>query len=138
MKYIAIILILLSFGCTPEGKLRRLLKKHPQLVKVDTVRVIDTTIVKGVRKDSIISIQRLISSFDTTIIQKERLIVKMIYKNDSIYVSGECEKDTIYEYRNKYIYRTSVLKNKTKYLDIFIVIVCALIVMFIVKQFRRK
>ena len=106
MRYIAIILVLLVFGCTPEGKLRRLLKRHPELVKVDTIQVIDTTIVQGVRKDSIISIHRLINSFDTTIIQKEKLTIKMIYTHDSIYVSGECETDTLYRFRNKYIYRT--------------------------------
>lgn len=125
-------------GCTPEGKLRRLLKKHPELVKIDTVKVIDTTIVKGVRKDSIISIQRLISSFDTTIIQKERLTVKMIYKNDSIYVSGECATDTIYEYRDKYIYETVAPKEKSNLIDWLIVIAAILIVLFIIRQFRNK
>ena len=129
---------LMLIGCTPEGKLRRLIKKYPQLVMVDTVKVIDTTVVQGVRKDSIISIQRLISSFDTTIIQKERLTVRMIYRNDSIYVSGECETDTLYRYRNKYIYRTTALKEKSNLMDWLMVIGAILIILFIIKQFRNK
>jgi len=138
-RFLAIILLsFLLIGCTPEGKLRRLLKKYPQLIKVDTIQVIDTTIVQGTRKDSLISIQRFISSFDTTIIRQERLTVKMIYKNDSIYVYGECATDTLYRIRDKYIYKTIGPQSKPSIKDWLIIAVLVLIILFVIRQFTRK
>jgi len=112
MRAVLLIVIASFFSCSPQRKLKKLLKKHPDLIKVssDTVFVQDTTIIENVFKDSIFSISRIISSKDTIIYTHDRLTQKIYYKNDSIYLSGECESDTIVKEIPRYITKTEIRK----------------------------
>lgn len=80
-------------ACAPEKKLRRLLKKHPELLNIkDTVTVVrnDTVIVDGIRTDTVFS-----ASIDSIIIEEDKL--RIVYRKirDSIYIRGEYLGDTI-------------------------------------------
>lgn len=92
-RYIVFVLCLMVLACSPEKRLQKLLKKHPELLnKVDTVTV--------VRKDTI-TIDRIVtdtafhSSVDSFIIVKDKL--RIVYRKirDSIYIKGEYLGDTI-------------------------------------------
>ena len=75
-------------SCSPQARLARLIKKHPELVKTDTVWKKDTVIVFGTKFDTVLKIfQR-----DTVIIKKDQLTLKYFMRNDStIYLEGECD-----------------------------------------------
>jgi hypothetical protein len=93
---------------TPKEKLERLVKKHPELLRDTTIIDYDTTIIDipAVHSDSIIHINTL--KTDTFIMEKEHLRVQTIYRNDSVFITGDCFgiKDTI----------VSVEEIKTKYI----------------------
>lgn len=88
MKYLIIILLLAS--CTPQKRLARLVKKNPQLVRIDTVTVTDTftVITPRTQIDTFYSIKQLI---DTVVVKKENLTVKTYLKNDTIYLDATCD-----------------------------------------------
>jgi sporulation protein YlmC with PRC-barrel domain len=112
MVRIAIVIsVLLALACTPQKKLNRLVKKHPELVKVDTLRVHDTTITEHVRKDTVLNWNTL---YDTAYIVKDKLSIRVVRVNDSIYINGQCASDTIYKtIEVPYNYVQPVKKMKT-------------------------
>jgi len=91
-KFSVILLVGLFVSCSPQKKLNRLVKKHPELIKVDTIKVHDTTITEHVRKDTMLSWATL---YDTAYIFKDKLSIRVVRVNDSIYIRGECLPDTI-------------------------------------------
>jgi hypothetical protein len=88
-----IVLFLGLVSCTPEMRLKRLLKKNPDLIKTDTIWRKDTVIVEALRYDTTFSF-----SYDTTTIIHDRMTIKHFFnRHDStVYISGECAGDTIY------------------------------------------
>jgi hypothetical protein len=117
-----IILLLLAVSCTPQKKLHKLLKKHPELVSKDTLKVKDTVFIDHIYTDTVLSWHNL---YDTVTIEKERLKMKIVRVNDSIYLSGECLADTIYTEKivlvDKINY-TPPLKNRNIWLIFAIII----------------
>lgn len=99
MRILFIICVILLVGCSPQRKLSRLIKKHPELVRDTTIEDIDTFFINvpKVTTDTIFSINSI--THDTMIIQKERLRIKTYYNHttDSLYIFGECDEiiDTI-------------------------------------------
>jgi len=89
---ISICLLCVLVSCSPQKKLNRLIRKHPELIKVDTIKVHDTTITEHVRKDTMLSWATL---YDTAYIFKDKLSIRVVRVNDSIYIRGECASDTI-------------------------------------------
>lgn len=93
MKTILIIItLLLAYSCTCERKLDKVLKKCPELLLNDTIRIRDTIVINGVQKDTIFNY--LVK--DTVIIREGGLTMKYFYNthDSTIYLSGKC--DTIY------------------------------------------
>jgi hypothetical protein len=108
---ISICLLCVLVACSPSKRLARLVKKHPELVKVDTLRVHDTTITEHVRKDTVLNWATL---YDTAYIVKDKLSIRVVRVNDSIYIRGECLSDTIYKtIEVPYNYVQPVKKMKT-------------------------
>lgn len=89
------VLLYLWSGCAPQKKLHRLLKKHPELVQKDTVRIQDTIEINipGVKVDTALTLDEV--QRDTLIIKEEHLTIRTFYNNDTLYIEGEC--DTIHE-----------------------------------------
>jgi len=96
MKYL-IPLLLIIISCTPQRRFDRLVKKYPYLLTSDTLVVRDTirdTIritVPEVEVDTIVSVKEL---YDTIILEKDRIKVKVWRVKDKVYINGRC--DTIY------------------------------------------
>lgn len=91
-----IILILFLAACTPQKRLDRLIRRHPELVRVDSVKIVDAVITREVSIDTM----RVMNTHDTFIVNRDRLTVQVIRHQDSIYVFGRCASDTIIIERN--------------------------------------
>lgn len=91
-KLIFIISLIILSGCGSQWHLRKAIKKDPSILLTDTILVIDTVtfITETIRTDS-----TFIISKDTVIIIKDKLTIKHFIHNDSVYIWGECEGDTI-------------------------------------------
>jgi hypothetical protein len=88
------ILLLMFISCTPQRRLERLLKKHPELTNVDTVVIRDTIriTVPKVRIDTVVNIEEL---WDTVYLEKDQLTVKVWRdRYNKVYIQGQC--DTVF------------------------------------------
>lgn len=91
-KLFSIFLICLLFSCDPGKRIARIIKRHPELVKVDTVWKKDTIYTKGAAKDSTFHFYQ----HDTVVLKQDNLTVKYFFNKDStIYINGKCKADTI-------------------------------------------
>jgi hypothetical protein len=74
-KLLYISLIALLFSCSPQKRLNRLVKKHPELVKIDTITVRDTirdtinVTTELVKVDTIFSLNEIHDTITITLIQ---------------------------------------------------------------------
>lgn len=91
MRIIALILLLIS--CSPIKRHSRLVKKYPFVHTTDSVKLIDTIrlTTNKVVSDTVVHESLL---FDTIIVTKDNLTVKVVKIKDSIYINGKC--DTIF------------------------------------------
>ena len=91
MKYLCLILIL--FSCSPIKRHQRLVRKYPFVHTTDSVKLIDTIklTTNKVISDTVIHESLL---FDTIILTKDNLTVRVLKIRDSIYINGQC--DTIF------------------------------------------
>ena len=82
------------FSCTPQQRLSRLVERHPHLVgSFDTALIIrDTFVVPGDTVERIIPVRK----WDTVVVEKERIRVRVITRPDTIEITGECTSDTVY------------------------------------------
>lgn len=131
MKTLLLILtILISFSCTCERKLDKVLKKCPELLLNDTIRIRDTIVINGVQKDTIFNY--LVK--DTVIIREGGLTMKYFYNthDSTIYLSGKC--DTIYIPYTKYIPVNQIINEDTGGFNWWLIacIVLALLLVFLI------
>ncbi|PLX00711.1 MAG: hypothetical protein C0594_15390 [Marinilabiliales bacterium] len=92
--YISICLILAS--CSPQKKLARLIKKHPQLERVDTLKIHDTTIINGIQIYTSISSQVFKDSInDTIVIVHENTTLSIIESHDTVWFNIDQDPDTL-------------------------------------------
>lgn len=92
--------LFLMVGCGSQWHLRKAIKKDPSILLTDTITVVDTVtfITETIRVDSTFIVSR-----DTVIIIKDKLTIKHFIHNDSVYIWGECEGDTIVQIREIHI-----------------------------------
>ena len=92
MKHWILILLILS-SCSPIKRHSRLVRKYPFVHTTDSVKLIDTIrlTTNKVVSDTIVHESLL---FDTVIVTKDNLTVKVVKIRDSVYINGEC--DTIF------------------------------------------
>ena len=89
-----LLLITLIISCTPQRRLERLLRKHPELTSVDSITIHDTirVIVPEVHLDTVVTLQQL---YDTVYLEQEQLKVKVwMDRYNKVYIQGKC--DTVY------------------------------------------
>lgn len=98
MKYfITTILFLTLIGCSPQKRLNRLVKKHPELVQQDTITHRDTIITEHTKVDTVFKDSvffRLLR--DTIRIHYNNVRVTQYHTSDTIRIEAECLSDTIY------------------------------------------
>lgn len=90
MKKLIILSIILA-SCSPIRRHARIVKNHPEVHRTDSIKLIDTIqlTTDKVSLDTVISYK-----FDTVVMTKENLKVKLVRINDSIYIDANC--DTIF------------------------------------------
>ena len=92
MKYLILILSVLIISCTPQKKLARLVKKHPELVSTETIYKSDTTITEKIKTDSFFVSHQLT---DTFTVVKDNIKYRIIKSFDTIRINIEVPADTI-------------------------------------------
>lgn len=130
MKLTSIILIIFIFiSCSPIQRHARIVKKFPYVHRVDSVKLIDTIRINTnkVISDTVVHENYL---FDTIVLTKDNLTVKVLRFRDSIYINGEC--DTIFVEkiieRNIPVKYYKENKKNTFYWQIFAVILILIII----------
>lgn len=118
-KILLILVATLFVGCVvprtysrAKEKVDRIVNKYPEILQNDTTIVkVDTTIVTdSARIDTVFRLTKN----DTVYIEKEKLKVRFIRgKRDSIYLTAECEPDTV---RVNVIKKVPVYKLEKKHL----------------------
>ena len=142
MYNLKLILILICItSCSPQKKLQRLVKKNPELIRVDTIHHYDTIqhVTEKVHLDTVMS---HFSHFkDTLIINKDNLTVKTFYNytTDSIYIFGECKEDTLYiPYEVKIPIETIVVEEKKTPLSFWIICTLVVIAFKLLLMYKTK
>lgn len=93
MKTALLVIFVTLVACSPQKRLNRLIDNHPELSQTDTVTVRDTFVIEAIRHDTVLHLDSL---QDTVYIQKDRLKIKTVIRDNKIFIEGECETDTIF------------------------------------------
>lgn len=134
--WILIFLFLLLSGCTCEKRLLRIKKTCPDLVKKDTIKIIDTIYTMVSEKDTIFRFD----SKDTVIIKEGKLTVKYFYntKDSMVYLSGKCDTIRIIREINIPYEKVIYKENLWSFLRIYWWIPILLIVCFIIYLYLKS
>lgn len=146
MKYLVPLLFVI-IACTPQRRFDRLVKKYPYLLTSDTLIIKDTirdTIritVPEVEVDTIVSVKEL---YDTIVLGKDRIKVKVYRVKDKVYISGKCDTVYIEKPIERIVYRKIPVKiyEKTPWYKILlnniIGILLTLLLVYITYRIIRK
>ena len=132
MRLLIVILIFFT-SCSPIRRHDRIVRKYPFVHTTDSVTLIDTIRVTTDRvvSDTIVHESLL---FDTVIVTKDNLTVKVVKIRDSVYINGECDPIII----NKVIERKIPVKYyEKKSFNWWIIAVVALSSMLIVLLLKK-
>lgn len=93
LALLALLCVLAASSCSPPKRLARLIKKHPGLVKIDTLRYQDTLIVRERRVDTIF----YYNQHDTVIKEMNGVTLKYYFnsKDSTVFLEGKTKHDTI-------------------------------------------
>ena len=94
MKALIIILAVLTISCSPSKRINRIVKKHPELLVSDTIKVIDTLVIDSYIHDTT---TKFIEHKTVEVINNERVNLKYRYDTitNEIHHYVECKGDTI-------------------------------------------
>lgn len=76
-----------------ERKIEKLTIRYPQLLKRDTINDTIKITTKSVEVDTIFTS----TNGDTVTIYQDKLRIQYVRQGDTVYLSGECKSDTIYQ-----------------------------------------
>lgn len=136
-KIIVFFCAIIFFCCSPQQRIKRLLKKHPELIhKLDTT-IIDTFITRSFYYDTTLK-----ANFfkDTIFINKNNIETKFFYNysTDSLYINNFVKPDTLIKtitIQGKTIEKTNSLEG-LKYLFYFSIVV--LLIIGLLKATKKK
>lgn len=135
-KGIVQVFILILVSCSPQKRLNRLVRNNPHLLVKDTIRVVDTIILKNYTFDTIHEIE----FHDTVIIQNNDRVEARYYYDTvkkEIHHYIECKSDTII--KDRFIpYEKVIVKEQTlweKYSHLAIIVIIILAILKAVKKF---
>lgn len=91
---VKVLAVIILFSCSPQKRLNRLVKKHPSLVQLDTIKIIDTVITPTIQHDTTTVFK--VSTHDT-VINNEKVFLKYFYDTLTREIHHEyiCFGDTI-------------------------------------------
>jgi hypothetical protein len=91
IKIMLLSMIVLLNSCSAQWHLKRAVKKDPSIIQESTVTVEDTVVLPPV----VITDTVTTKQHDTIIVEKERLKIKIVKKQDTLIINGQCASDTI-------------------------------------------
>jgi hypothetical protein len=103
---VLLLLSLLLCACTPQQRISRILRNHPDLMRHDTMIVKDTIRLPGFVVDS----SFYFVTGDTVTIEKERVKVRLLYLHDTLKVSIKERPDTIYTEKKVIVNRVTIVQ----------------------------
>lgn len=135
---IRLILILTALAalisCTPEKRLSRLIRNHPELIKSDTIWKNDTVRTELVKKDSSFYFYQR----DTVLIKKGDLEIRYITNQDcTIYIEGRCLPRTIVTRRPYIVNTVTPVASASWWVQYLPILLCASIV-YMAFRVRRQ
>lgn len=90
--HLLLLLVTLLVSCSPEERLARLLARHPELTKRDTIRDTVWATVEYVHADTVF----VPVPGDTVRIDNGRLHIKYVkMPGDTVWIDGECDADSV-------------------------------------------
>lgn len=89
IKYILLTTLITS--CSAQWHLKTAIKKDPLILEKDTLVVMDTVVTPPV----VITDTAITKQHDTIIVEKERLKVKIVKRQDTLIIDAKCDSDTI-------------------------------------------
>jgi len=142
LHILCLISLIFLYSCSPQKKLNRLIKKHPELVEVtfDTIKFRDTIYIQNYIHDTV----NEITFHDTTIIvNNEKTFARYYYDTlrQEIYHEIKCKGDTVYYYKEiPFKVEKVVFKELSwwdKYRVIIYIVLGLLIALFLLKRFKE-
>lgn len=130
--FIFAFMIFVMSSCVNQRSVARWIEKNGGSVTIDSTFVVDTLqfITQKVETDTVFSIHRK----DTMIIHKENLTIKTYFRNDSIFVYGECESDTVTIIQERWVgnqLSVAPKKDLTDWIQFIMVAVCGVAAIYI-------
>ena len=86
-----LIIIALLSSCSATWHLNRAIKKDPSIMAKDTLVVKDTVVLPPVAITDTVTTKL----HDTIVVEKDRLKVRIVKRQDTLIIEGKCESDTI-------------------------------------------
>jgi len=86
-----LIIIALLSSCSATWHLNRAIKKDPSIMAKDTLVVKDTVVLPPVAITDTVTTKL----HDTIVVEKDRLKVRIVKRQDTLIIEGKCDSDTI-------------------------------------------
>ena len=135
---IQVLTVVLLFSCSPQKRLNRLVKKHPSLVELDTIKIIDTVITPTIQHDTTTVFK--VSTHDT-VINNEKVFLKYFYDTLTREIHHEyiCFGDTIIQEKiipiEKIVYKE--INWWEKYQSLIYIFLIAFVLLVIYKRLTK-
>ena len=139
--------VLLCVGCSPQRRLARLVERHPEVLRVDTLIVRDTVPIPGVSIDTAVTgvvsresragnRESRVVSRDSVVIGKGRLEVVVRRVHDTLFIRGKCKADTVF-IRRKIPFTKIVVREPRKLWVLWGVIGLLIVMVFVMLLGKR-
>lgn len=86
--------LIFVWSCSPQKRLDRLVKHHPELIKKDTAFVKDTFFLPSYKTDTTF-VEHNNTITDTVYLTKDKIQVKYYHHHDTVYLSARYNGDTL-------------------------------------------
>lgn len=126
-------LFALTTSCSPQKKLNRLVKKHPELVRQDTIKIVDTIYIQQVNIDTV---TKIIEHDSVVVINNDKVLLKYFYDTlrQEIYHDVTCKEDTVI-YEREIVHDT--IEVKPNYTTFWWVLILSILVAFLFWKNRK-
>ena len=120
-------------SCSPQKKLARLVKKHPELVRQDTIKIVDTIYVQQVNIDTV---TKIVEHDSVVVINNDKVYLKYFYDTlrQEIYHDVTCKEDTVI-YEKEIVH--DVIEMKPNYTTFWWVLILSILVAFLFWKNRK-